>query len=59
VRPGLHLDDRGHAVFFDPGHNARESVPCGLRDDRPRLLLTPLFLEAAEIGECDETLAAG
>jgi hypothetical protein len=55
----LHLDDRGHAVLLDPGHNARESVPRGLRDDWPRLLLTPLILEAADVDKSDEALATG
>jgi hypothetical protein len=53
----LHLDNGGHAILLDTRHHAWEPVPRGLRNDRP-LLLAPILLKPAEVGESDEALAA-
>ena len=59
MRTSLDLDDRRDTVFFDPHHDARESVSGGLRDDRPLTLPAALAPQAADVGEGDEALAAG
>src|SRR6267378_5395336 len=58
MRSRLHLDDRGHAVLLHTGHDTGEPVPRRLRDDGP-FPLTPILLQAPDLGQSDETLAAG